>query len=261
MKQMMIAWVAVAMVLMGGSMVGATQILPSGEDSLQEIFNGFTVDGDSSVNVHDDHLSDTIDSYWEITATGSSNSTFIAEIAGFSEENSVGLYDFSDPNNRLELFSGGNSDGDRTTVSIFENGLITSLVQDVENPGVFSVQSAQFSGNKFGYYLTTGEDHTFFSDTSLNKDGYDHLVVFQGNDRDRVQLPGAPEGFWTDNEFIFAWEDLFNGGDQDYNDMVFMVESIHPTPEPGTMALLGLGLIGLGVASRKRMRGRKSAGR
>jgi len=41
-------------------------------------------------------------------------------------------------------------------------------------------------------------------------------------------------------------------GDYDYNDFIFQIESIVPTPEPLTLILLGSGLLGLAAIRRKK---------
>jgi hypothetical protein len=105
-----------------------------------------------------------------------------------------------------------------------------------------------FAGNSFGYFLS-GAGGTFYSDYALN-DNVDHLVSYQGKD-DMVKLPDVNAGPWTADEYILAWEDVV-GGDNDFNDMVVMVESVRPVPEPTTMGLMGLGLVGLAFAARRK---------
>lgn len=57
---------------------------------------------------------------------------------------------------------------------------------------------------------------------------------------------------------VMGFEDLTGGGDADYSDLVFSLEGVTTSvPEPGTMGLLALGLIGLSGAGLIRRRSAK----
>jgi len=221
--------------------------------SLQRVFDDFTVGGPSSVNTEEDYISDDADSYWVQTATGTTAATMIIEIAGYAGSNTFGIYDSADSNNKIELFDGADSpgmaNGGKTAFSILDNGDVYLNFGYVGN----------FSGSSFGFYLDSSagaNGGVFYSDTSLNDDGFDHMAAYQGVD-DTVKIADSKSGTWNDNEYILAWEDLFYKGpgstDSDYNDLVVMVESVEPLPEPGTLLLLGAGLLGL-VGLRKRVK-------
>lgn len=245
----LIAALAGAALLMASASAMATVVNQFGsEPNLQQVLNSITEGGTSNVNAFTDFINDPGDAYWTTGGTGISSATMIIEIAGNAGTNSFGIYDSSNASNQAVLFGGGASAGSKMVLTFGNFGSGHNLLVSNLLSGTFYT----FGSSTFGFYFNNGEG-TFYSDSSLNPDnGYDHMVAYasQGGN---VQLPGnltyTP---WMANEFILGFEDTYGGGDYDYNDMVLMVESVAPVPEPGTMLLLGAGFLGLAIYGKRR---------
>jgi len=243
-----------AALLAGAMLMTATSAMaypsaPQGT-ALQNVLNSITegpTAGVSSTNAQTDFIADGSDAYWSITASGGSVATMIIEVAGLANQNQLWVYDSANKNNAVKLFDGGVSAGGQAMLSIKDDGSVFVNFTD---------STIDFAGNSFGYFLKNNSN-TFYSDTSLNEaaasgENADHMMAYQGNG-DTVKLPTLAAGTWTANEYILAFEDLpYGPGDFDYDDMVLMVESVNPVPEPGTMLLLGAGFLGLAIYGKRR---------
>lgn len=219
---------------------------------VQNKLDALTTDplGSSSVDVLNDAILDEFDSVWEIDGSGSAVSTIVMEAAGYRNSNTFGLYDPLNIGNRIEIFSGAGGPGNVKFVTMLATGQV--LINGVATGAALTV------ANRFGFYLDASvgngrDDAIFYSDTLHNADGLDHMYAYQGqvSNPDRIQIPPYAAGDWTNNMYLLAFEDLWNGGDRDYSDFVVMMESVTPVPVPGAVLLAMLGMSIAGVKLRK----------
>lgn len=121
--------------------------------------------------------------------SGKERAVVTLEHYGQSSDNPVGWYPYGSSGSTNQLFD--------------ENSLIGTEVVQMLAPG-----------QEIGLYLgPTLYGDTWYSESSLNWDLFEHIKVF------------ATE---TPDEYVIAWEDLPDGGDQDFNDAVISLRFTNP---------------------------------
>lgn len=169
-----------------------------------------------SINV----LTDQVDAQvWAQGASGNNVVTIMIELAGNAAANSVGIYNTNDAVPSLfQIFPGVAAAGWFAVCSFQEapTRVVVTLFDD--NGGIQGqVTYLGADPNAYGFYLQ-GPGGTFYSEDYRNSGGSAQMLTYAGT--------GNNFGEWW---ICFEDLDLATGGsDQDYDDMVFITESVVP---------------------------------
>jgi len=220
-----------------GLLAGTFSVAQAGPMS---VFDLKTDDGSAQLFTDTENEGDFYDrgaSFASLTDTdGDSDSAgafLLFEFAGYANLNDFGIYNPNDISQTLQVFDG--TDSTETN----EN----SQVRFDLTAGTAATRYGTANiGTTFGFYLQRNQN-IFYSDASMNTGGTDMTRIFDVSESWNSQ-------FHT-SSLIVAFEDLI-AGDFDYNDLVVGISDVRAVPEPGTLALVGLGLLGLGMARRRK---------
>lgn len=211
---------------------------PVGEGSVQSILDSVFLPA-GSVNAVTGQSSAAV---WQSAVLPASTiPTMVIEYSANSLTNKFGIWFGNDTSNILaiDLLLGPATAGSTASLSFTGNtmnvgssviGDCTILGGTAVNCGAFT--DARISSGFFGFYIDVGGTR-YYSADQLNG-GAARMLAYEG----------------SPTNWLLAFED---GTDNDFNDLAVKIESITRVPEPGTLALFGFGLLGLGFAGRRRV--------
>jgi hypothetical protein len=223
-------------------------------DSLQGIFDGIA----STINVRTEQESAAIFT----NQSQGANAAYVASLSWDADSFpfEFGIYEYQNIDNTVALFkdssngTGNSNPGDYTTLNFDAGaGIVYSEYHDSGVVGSTVISQTSDWIDNFGFYFSWSDGsgvHRYYSEDDLN-DTKPAFLAYQANGDD-VTIAGQ-ENNDADHWYV-AMEGY--GGNIDFNDIVVQMESIQPAPvpEPGTMALLGIGLLGLAFVGQRKLK-------
>jgi len=162
----------------------------------------------------------------EIFPAGTYNITLYAEFAGYHDENELSYYEVDTSTYNL-IFAGPEGGFEYLSMPITK-----TITAD----------------HQFGISILTPDDYRYFTENNLNPDGQNHAKVYKNLDDPKM--------------FLIGFEDLYEAGDTDYQDLVFSLKIQAPQPPIpevpfGTiLSVLSMFIALLGFVAFKRFRAR-----
>ncbi len=190
--------------------------------------------------------------YWQLGGINPLMGPVVAfEVTANSATMQMGIFtvnggDTTSPRTLHDIFMGPAAAGTSAAIA-FNLATGEMTIAQVLGPAG-AVNAGTFTGistSGFGFYIQPQGDNgpTYYSLDQLNG-GLAQMVAFRE----------MPANRWTIGFEDIAIRNAAGAiqGDYDYNDFIFQIESIVPTPEPLTLILLGSGLLGLAAIRRKK---------
>lgn len=165
----------------------------------------------------------------------------ILEFAGWASSNTFGIYNPEATSEMLQVFSGSDSAIESVTLTFdIDAGTVTNN----------STGDSADIGTEFGFYLNSPAPGIFYSEASLNQGNYDYALIYDTSDNQVGGLLGS--------DVVVAFEDLLGtdpNNDWDFDDMVVGISDVTPVPEPATVVISCLFLLGAGTFVRRKLHG------